>query len=100
MKNLIIIVSSMILTALNIAAFGLLIGLFATIGAVGLLVSGFLYFQMEKSKIIRELNQGTQPFFENEAEWKAYYHRDATPLSEESQLKVSLVDQITQLAVI
>lgn len=99
MKNIGLIILSIIITGLNVAAFGLIVGLMATAGTVGILISGYLYFQMKKTKIIEEAHQNDQPFFNNEAEWKAYYHRDATPLSEESELKILLAENISQLAV-
>jgi Skp family chaperone for outer membrane proteins len=99
MKNLILIMIGLIVASLNTFAFGLLIGAFATMGTIGFLLTGYLYFQSEKIKIVAELDQETQPFFQNEDEWRTYYHRDATPLSEESQLKVSLAKNINQLAV-
>ncbi|MBS7578202.1 MULTISPECIES: hypothetical protein [unclassified Enterococcus] len=99
MKNIGLIILSIIITSLNVAAFGLVVGLMATAGVIAALASGYIYFQMKKEKIIEESHLSNQPFFNNEEEWKAYYHRDATPLSEESELKILLAENINQLAV-
>lgn len=99
MKTIGLLILSTIIAGLNVAAFGLFVGILSTIGAIGLIFSGHLYFHMKKIKIIQDTIKDTQPFFENEEEWKAYYHRDATPLSEESELKILLADNINHLAV-